>query len=194
MSEVTSLFQQEKYVVLRGLVREPLLSSLHRYGLKRSERPTEWEKINLDADAPHTPASYADPMMDMLLANLTPQMEQATGLRLYPTFSFYRVYQRGDRLARHTDRPACEIALSVNLGYRGEHPWPIWVEGAGGAASILLEPGDAVLYRGMECPHWRDPLEGEYALQAFLFWVDQDGPHAEWKFDKREKLSSFLGR
>ena len=52
-----------------------------------------------------------------------------------------------------------------------------------------LEPGDAVLYRGMVLEHWRDPYEGVRAAQVFLHYVDQDGPHAEWKFDKRPSLA-----
>ena len=58
---------------------------------------------------------------------------------------------------------------------------------------MTLGPGDAIIYRGIECAHWRDALEGQEAVQAFLFYVDQNGPHAEFKFDKRKNLSSFRG-
>ena len=78
-------------MVLRSLVTEPSLSSLYRYGIKRADlAPTERDKMNPDPEAPPTPATYADAMMDMLLANLVPKVEQAVGLKLYPTFSFYR--------------------------------------------------------------------------------------------------------
>jgi len=188
-------FEQQKYVVLRSFVVGPQLSSLYRYGLKRSDLgPTEWEKRNTDPEAPPTPASYADPMMDMLLTKLLPKVEQATTLKLYPTFSFYRIYQRGDLLPKHRDRPACEIALTLALGYKGTHSWPIWIEGPDGATGIDLEPGDAVVYRGIDCPHWRDAFDGEHAAQVFLFYVDQNGPYLEWKYDKREKLASFLAK
>jgi PKHD-type hydroxylase len=50
--------------------------------------------------------------------------------------------------------------------------------------------GDAALYRGMDKVHWREPYkEGKWQAQVFLHYVDADGPHAEWKFDKRPKLS-----
>ena len=192
MNENQQEFRQNGYVVLRSLIAEPLLSSLCRYGTRRIAMPNSWERANVDPEAPPTPEAYGDPMMNMLLLNLKPQVEKATGLQLDPTFSFYRVYHRGDILKRHKDRPACEIALTISLQYKASQTWPIWVEGASGAASIHLEPGDGVLYRGIDCPHWREPFEGEESLQVFLFYVDQKGPHAEWKFDKRKSLNSFI--
>lgn len=81
--------------------------------------------------------------------------------------------------------------MSVNLGYNAPTPWPLWVEGPLGPRSVALEPGDAVVYRGLECPHWRDPFDGEFAVQLFLHYVDQDGPYAEWKFDKNRRLSTM---
>jgi PKHD-type hydroxylase len=45
------------------------------------------------------------------------------------------------------------------------------------------------MYRGMDKWHWREPyFEGKWQAQVFLHYVDQNGPHAEWKYDKRESL------
>jgi PKHD-type hydroxylase len=53
-----------------------------------------------------------------------------------------------------------------------------------------MSAGDAMLYRGMNKVHWREPYkEGKWQAQVFLHYVDADGPHAEWKYDKRPKLS-----
>jgi PKHD-type hydroxylase len=53
-----------------------------------------------------------------------------------------------------------------------------------------MNVGDAVLYRGCEKHHWREPYkEGQWQAQVFLHYVDANGPHAEWKYDKRPKLS-----
>jgi len=50
--------------------------------------------------------------------------------------------------------------------------------------------GDAVLYRGMDKHHWRERYtEGKWQAQVFLHYVDADGKHAEWKFDKRPALN-----
>jgi hypothetical protein len=191
--DLRRIFAQNKYVVVPSLLAEPLLSSVYRYGRKRAEMaPTEWHTANEDAEAPPSPEAYADPMMDMLLANLAPHVEQITGLRVYPTFSFYRVYKRGDLLAKHKDRPACELALTLHAGCDPDVVTPLWIQGPNGAEPESLQRRDGVLYRGIDCPHWREAFHGDHALQIFLFYVDQQGPHAEWKFDKRERLSSFL--
>jgi hypothetical protein len=47
-----------------------------------------------------------------------------------------------------------------------------------------------LLYRGIECPHWREAFEGDRQVQVFLHYVDQKGPLADWKFDKRPVLFS----
>ena len=129
--------------------------------------------------------------MDALLAELLSVVERASGLALFPTYSYFRVYKPGDTLERHTDRPSCEISVTLCLGYEGDGAWPIWIEGPGGTCSFSLAAGDAVMYRGTECWHWRDRFEGERQAQVFLHYVDQNGPHAEWKFDKRAANDVF---
>ena len=57
------------------------------------------------------------------------------------------------------------------------------------ATEIKMEIGDAVMYRGCDIYHWREAYkEGKWQAQVFLHYVDQNGPHAEWKYDKRESL------
>jgi hypothetical protein len=191
MSDDAASFAKNKYTVLRALVKDPALQSCYKYALRMAE---SGRMAPGDPQLPGTPAAYGDPMMETLLEKLVPDVERATSLAVYPTYAYFRVYQRGDLLKRHTDRPACEISLSASLGCRTERPWPLWIEGPGGVSSIVLEAGDAVLYRGTECFHWREPFAGEHAVQLFLHYVDQQGPHAEWKFDKRSRLSSFVSR
>ena len=51
----------------------------------------------------------------------------------------------------------------------------------------MLEEGDAMVYKGCEVEHWREPYnEGTKLAQVFLHYVDANGPHAEWKNDKKE--------
>ncbi len=193
MSDTVGDFEQNKYVVVRSLVVEPTLSSLNKYALKRmSLLPTETEQMNDDEEAAPTPAAYGDPMMEMLLLNLSSKIEALTGLELHPTFAFYRVYRHGARLKKHRDRKACEIAVTLSVGQSGDRDWPLSIEGRSETTSAVLSPGDAVVYRGLECPHWRDVFEGDEAVQVFLFHVDRSGPYAEFKFDKRKTLNTFV--
>jgi hypothetical protein len=53
----------------------------------------------------------------------------------------------------------------------------------------MLEPGDMSIYTGCEVEHWREPYEGNQQIQLFLHYVDANGVHKDWKFDKRP----FLG-
>ena len=60
-----------------------------------------------DAQIPNTYSHYADPVMETLLMKVLPKMQQETGLQLVPTYSYARLYKKGDELKRHKDRPSC---------------------------------------------------------------------------------------
>ena len=64
-------------------------------------------------------------------------MQQETGLELLPTYSYARIYKKGDILKRHKDRPSCEISATINLGSNlsnidnikyPDYQWPIFVK------------------------------------------------------------------
>jgi alkylated DNA repair dioxygenase AlkB len=181
MVTMSMQFSQQRYLFLRSLLDTSQAMSLYDYALNLIGK-IQWIS---DEQVAGTPALYSEPRMEELLVSLLPRIEEASGLSLYPTCSYLRIYKRGDVLARHTDRPACEISISLNLGYEADSPWPFCIEGPDGVSSVHMQPGDAVLYRGTECVHWRDAFSGEQAAQVFLHYVDRHGPHAKWKFDQR---------
>jgi len=185
MTSIVEEFAQNKYAVNRSCVTDPQLSLLYRYACRRAELGT----MKLDDTSPGALSAPGDVFMDGLLLDLLPIVERVSALELFPTFSYFRVYHRGDLLEKHTDRPACEISLSLCLGYEGERPWPIVIEGPNGVGTVELERGDGLLYRGIDCPHWRDSLDGDHVAQVFLNYVDKNGPYAEWKYDKRPALA-----
>ncbi|HEX4488690.1 MAG TPA: hypothetical protein VH088_20595 [Terriglobales bacterium] len=176
-------FSQQKYVFLRSLLDVSEAISLYDYAVNLVGK-IQWVDDRL---VPGSPALYGETRMEELLVSLLPKIEDASGLSLHPTCSYLRVYKRGDALPKHTDRSACEISISLNLGYEADAPWPLCIEGLAGTNSVEMQPGDAVLYRGIECAHWRDAFSGERTAQVFLHYVDRNGPYAEWKFDQRTK-------
>jgi hypothetical protein len=182
-----SQFATEQYAHVRNLIPEPVRAELFQYAVKRAATTT----MKPDTRVPGTPAASSDPYMEDLLEELVTTIEHITGLCLYPTYSYFRVYKFGDILEKHTDRSACEISVSVALGYVSSAPWSIWLEGPKGATQIEMHAGDAVIYRGIDCPHWRDAFGGTLAAQVFLHYVDQNGPLAEWRFDKRKRLETL---
>lgn len=184
MPTLAETFQRQTYIVYRECLKDPQRSLLYRYACKRAEQGT----MGSDPRSPGAAAAAGDVFMDALLVDFLPFAEEVTQLKLSPTYSYFRVYKRGDILVKHTDRPSCEFSLTLCLGYDAEKPWPLLLDGPDGASSIELMPGDGMLYRGTEHTHWREPFEGHRAAQVFLHYVDQNGPHAEWKFDKRKEL------
>jgi len=167
----------------RGLAETLCLHIRNRESANNLARPDR-EGMPSAQEAP------ADPLMENVLASLLPAVERISGTRLHPTYSFVRVYRRGDRLIRHRDRISCEVSVSVNLGGDSEEAWPLWVAGACGERAARLGPGDGLLYRGHDCEHWREPFEGSDWTQLFLHYVDQEGPYAHMAFDGRERLST----
>jgi hypothetical protein len=181
-------FQQKSYVHLKSFLPKYTCKELTDE-LKRLV--AEQKTIN-DLQCPLSQAVHGALAFDKLLETCLPYFEQASGLKLYPTYSYARLYnQQGEELKNHRDRPACEISATITLDFEG-NVWPIYMgdnENKTNSSKIDMAIGDAVMYRGMEKYHWREPyVEGKWQAQVFLHYVDQNGPHAEWKYDKRELL------
>jgi hypothetical protein len=184
--DAAALFDRDRYLVLRSWLPKRQLSFAYQYARTMAQRGL---LRGGDDQLPGTPCRYGDWVMDGLLNDLLPEVEKETSLRLFPTYSYFRIYQPGDILKMHRDRPACEVSVSICLGYSASAPWPIWIAGPNGRAVISMEPGDALLYRGIECQHWREAFDGDHQVQLFLHYVDQNGPYAEWKYDKRSDIT-----
>jgi hypothetical protein len=151
------------------------------------------QKTFNDHQCPLSQAVHGALVFDKLLETCLPYFEKASGLKLYPTYSYARLYnQQGEELKNHRDRPACEISATITLGFEGD-VWSIYIsdhENKIDSFKIDMAIGDAVMYRGMDKWHWREPyFEGQWQAQVFLHYVDANGPHAEWKYDKRELLN-----
>ena len=94
---------------------------------------------------------YGDPIMDSLMLKKQSLMEKETGKKLLATYSFWRTYTKFAILKKHTDRPACEISVTILIG-SDKTKWPIYMDGN----PIDLERGDAAVYLGCEVEHWRE--------------------------------------
>ena len=203
-----------KYQVIKGAISYELANFVFNYFmLKRDavkfmyENNITWDNGVLgtwsDAQIPNTYSHYGDHVMETLLVKVLPVMAQETGLELIPTYSYARLYKKGDILKRHKDRPSCEISTTIHLG---GNPWSIFIDGTGAnnvineyknihkpnapaGTKVLLEVGDMLVYSGCELEHWREPLEGDVCGQVFLHYNHVNGPFAEKnRFDKRPML------
>jgi len=143
--------------------------------------------------------------METLLEELLPLMKNKTNLNLISTYSYARIYKKGDVLKRHKDRPSCEISTTLNLG--GDL-WPIYLspsenvgipENDGGQKGITssstakgikinLEPGDMLVYSGCILEHWREKFDGDNCAQVFLHYNNIDTQGDKNIYDGRPHL------
>ena len=131
-------------------------------------------------------------MTETLLDLMTPALSQTLNCELYPTYSYLRIYVKGAALVKHTDRYSCEVSATLPIEYESQSIWPLCLEVGGNVKKIELEPGDALIYKGIQIPHWRDAFEGERQVQVFLHYVKKHGEYSEFKFDKRPNLVYHL--
>jgi len=108
-------FQTNSYVLVKGFYKPEELDTISRYLENALKRYPENNQSGEESDSSQF-SWYADPLVEVILKNAVPDVEAATGLQLDPTYSFTRVYQKGDELRPHVDRPACEISeLCITL-------------------------------------------------------------------------------
>lgn len=181
-------FKESDYGIVRQLIPQSSARLCTSYAIANRNLP--------DYYAPETAYNawgrYADSMGEALLAQSLPAIEAATGLSLFPAYSYLRIYCEGSVLPKHTDRPSCEISVTLTLGGDAPAVWPIWVEAQGETRSVTLPPGDALVYKGAVLPHWRERFEGRFWAQVFLHYVRRDGEFADCRFDGRERLGPIV--
>ena len=194
---------KNNYIVIKQAISKELADFVYSYFLTKrkvarvffddryiSPFNNDWGVWN-DPQVPETYSHYSDIAMETLLEKLVEPMSKETGLNLIPTYSYARIYKKGDVLKRHKDRYSCEVSMTMNLG--GD-PWPIYLEPSGETGKegvkIDLEPGDSLIYRGCEVEHWREAFEGENCGQVFLHYNDASGENAE---ENRYDTRPFLG-
>ena len=207
-------FQKNKYCIIKEAVPKNIAEFVYNYFLlKRTVARTlfderyissfteEWGTWS-DEQVPNTYSNYADIAMETLLMRTLPIMEKKTGLKLNPTYSYARIYKTGDVLKRHKDRFSCEISTTLNLG--GD-PWCIYLEpkknvgipdnkkitafSKNKGIKVILNPGDMLVYKGMELEHWREEFQGDNCCQVFLHYNNQNSKNANKNiYDQRKHL------
>ena len=209
-------FKKNKYTIIRKAIDKDLAAFVANYfamqkqvldTCRKARYISPYETLlgyyeGQDEQIPNTYSSYSDIAMETLLLKCQPVMEKATELKLYPAYTYARIYKKGDELKRHKDRFSCEISTTMNLG--GDD-WPIYLEpdstkggvkeGIGYVSDntkgieVNLKPGDMLVYSGCELEHWRKPFKGKECIQVFLHYNNRKTPGAKDNmFDKRPHL------
>ena len=198
------MFKQKKYTIIKQAISKDLASFVANYFMmqkqvydtcRNARYISPFENIighyeGRDEQIPDTYSQYSNIAMETLMLKCQPEMEKVTGLKLYPAYTYARIYKKGDELKRHKDRFSCEISTTMNLG--GDD-WPIYLEPSGETGKkgikVDLKPGDMLVYSGCELEHWRNKFRGKECIQAFLHYNNRKTPGAKDNmFDKRPHL------
>ena len=149
------------YKLIKNFLSKEELNILQKYCYNKLDLNKDYE---LD-DQSFSPAWYNDPLMNGFL-------------KLFPTYAYWRYYVFGADLKQHTDRPSCEISVTVCL--KKYDNWPLIIQGE----KIELNEGDGLLYAGCEQKHGRPGVyKGEGMAQVFFHYVNQNGPNKNHAYD-----------
>jgi|TARA_B100001778_G_scaffold129776_1_gene106729 hypothetical protein len=192
-------YKKNKYKIIKNAIPLDVANFVHDYFIMKrevffhmknskyiSKYNDDWGKMG-DDQCPQSYNHYSDVAMDTILSLLTDKMNKETGLKLSPTYSYARIYNKGESLEKHTDRYSCEVSTTLCLG--GD-VWPIWLTDTKKKdVEVKLNPSDMLIYSGCELEHWRDKFEGNQCVQVFLHYNDTSNPKWENnKYDNRQHL------
>ena len=197
-------FKKNKYTVIRQAISKDLAAFIANYfsmqkqvydTCRQARYFSPFETIlgyyeGKNEQIPDTYSQYSNMAMETLLLKCQPDMEKATGLKLYPAYTYARIYKKGDELKRHKDRFSCEISTTMNLA--GDD-WPIYLEPSGETGKkgikVDLKQGDMLVYSGCELEHWREKFKGKECIQVFLHYNNRKTRGSrDNMFDKRPHL------
>lgn len=178
----------------------------------------QFDFFPVEEQVPGSLAVYSHPQYRTIHSQVRLKLEKIIGRKLYNTYYYDRFYFSGHGLDVHLDRDACEISVSIHISTNLEECWPLWIKtpderdennsdiiiNKGENRFVCLEPGDGMLYKGCERPHWRDPIpsrhkeslirkvfkkeDNTYYHQVFFHYVLADGIRAHCADDLAKKI------
>lgn len=186
-------FKENNYVHIPEMVNVEINNFMYNYLIIKSCTNISF---NNDQSNDYLRHCYSDTATETLSSILLEKISNITQKKLCPTYSYCRVYTKGEILPPHVDRESCEYSVTVNFG--GD-PWSIYFgelnkgedldNGYTLKKEIILNPGDGIIYMGEKLVHWRNKFKGDHCAQAFLHYIDMDGPHyPEHAYDGRKNI------
>jgi hypothetical protein len=182
-------FRQNRYLLVKRMLPETILQYLKVYYAILTANNRFWN----DSQCPLSLSLGGDAALDAVLEWVRPEVSRLVRLDLAPTYSFTRQYAKGDVLARHRDRPSCEISVTASIqiptraGPSVLHLKPPKFE----ETTVEMFEGDGCVYAGSEVEHWREPFRVDGYIQLFLHFIDKHGlNYPALTFDGRECLGA----
>jgi prolyl 4-hydroxylase len=187
MGTSISFFEKNGYLEVPNTLPHGACNKLtqHLFRLKNSG------SLKADTQCPDSLSVYNDELLSKLLPFYAPFISKLSGKELLPTYCYARVYQKGTELKRHKDRKACEISVTLTLGYSGIRPWPIKFMSEGKEVTLHMDSGSLCVYKGCDLEHWREPLKDEWQVQVFLHYVDKNGAYS---IESAKEKNKYIAR
>ena len=204
-------FDTNGYLIIKNLCDpEKLFHSVPKerglFNWRGSDKLDKFTYQEVETQVSGSLARYWHPQYRKIHSEIRLILERVIGRKLYNTYYYDRFYFPGQELKKHTDRPACEISVTIHVSTNIKESWPIWIKtpdtfedktmkiANGENRFVHLEAGDGMVYKGCERPHWRDPMPGLlestlnkdeslYYHQIFFHYVLQDGIRAHHAWD-----------
>jgi len=183
------------------------------------KNPEHFSHTEVEQQVEGSLARYWHPQYRTIHTGVRKKLEKLLGRDLYNTYYYDRFYFPGQALTKHADRDACEISITIHISTNlpdSLKDWPIKIKTPdkytdaqkttilvpGDERTLVLNPGDGMIYKGCERPHWRDPMPGTpigkkskklfgkkqeqelYYHQIFFHYVLQDGQRAHCAWDR----------
>lgn len=181
MNNNWSVIYQPNFMDVSDLVESPPSQrGLIRYNNTGSITTDENEGIK------NSFARYKYPKYKNFYYETKKKLEILLEEKLHPTYYYDRFYFNGSELKKHTDRPACEISLSMNISGNLNYNSNLCFEVEGKLYELPTSPGDAIIYKGIDIPHWRNKIKGSkqsYYHQIFMHYVRANGYFVEYTND-----------
>lgn len=185
-----NLLIKNKYIIVKSVISKEICTLITKYVELKTKNKRNVLKGNDPLANVHR--EYADPLMETILQELTPTVENKIGnIALYPALSFYLTYFNGGLLKPHKDRDSCEVVASIYYGSDEsfeKKSWPILLQLDGNTKEIHLDKGDMVIFQGNETTHWRNKYEGNWYVSSILGYVYKNGENSYQKYDQRKNL------
>jgi hypothetical protein len=193
-----------KPIFIKEFLPQQILNLMYSYSVIKFSNQ---KKFNIDSQTNSLISDYGDYLMETIMDISTPVIEQNVGKKLWPTYSFLRVYDKGSDLPIHIDRPSCEYTVALCLGADPVNiPYDIFVGEEDENSDYKyynnekeykkyriehkfpMLPNNALIFKGMDKIHWREICNHDHFITVFLHYVDQEGQYKEYKLDKRNML------
>lgn len=188
-------FDDTKYIVVKDVINKETIELLQLQAQMLEDvmccnNNTTPDSFKFgDSQVSNSFSYYGALFTDSLLILLQSVIETHVNRKLFPTYSYMRIYYQNAILKKHVDRPSCEYSATVCIKCNKQEPWEIKFEDlSNNEISIMLNEGDIIIYKGDELPHWRNECKYDKHIQFFLHYVDADGIYSDYKYDGRKML------